>query len=82
MEKTLTLGKIEGKGRQERQRIKLLDVIIDSMDMSLSKLWEIVKNWEGWGAAVNGVTKTQAGLSNSTTATKTISPLTLHILFM
>ena len=52
------------------------------MDMSLSKLWEIVKNWEGWGAAVNGVTKTQTGLSNSTTATKTISPLILNILFM
>ena len=60
----------------------MLNVITDSMDMSLSKPWEIVKNWEGWGAAVNGVTKTQTGLSNSTTATKTISPLILNILFM
>ena len=60
----------------------MLNVITNSMDMSLSKLWEIVKNWEGWGAAVNGVTKTQTGLSNSTTATKTISPLILNILFM
>ena len=76
------LGKTEGKWRQERQRMRLLDVITDSMDMSLSQLWEMVKDWEGWGAAVNGVTKTQTGLSNSTTAAKTISPLTLNILFM
>ena len=76
------LGKTEGKWRQERQRMRLLDVITDSMDMSLSQLWEMVKDWEGWGAEVNGVTKTQTGLSNSTTAAKTISPLTLNILFM
>ena len=55
LEKTLTMGKIEGRRRRGRQRMKWSDGIIDSMDMSVSKLWEMVKGREDWRAAVHGV---------------------------
>ena len=79
LEKTLMLGKIEGRRRRGRQRMRWLGGITDSMNMRLSKLWELVMDREAWGAAVHGVAKSQTRLSDWTELNMLLRPSGLRM---
>ena len=73
LEKTLMLGKIEGRGRRGWQSIRLLGDITDLMDKSLSRLWELVMDREAWHAVIHGITKSQTRLSDQTALNKSLT---------